>query len=60
MMIELKEKEDVNPLCPHCSEPVMELWFRELRTTLGRRFIYFCARCQKVLGVSHRKGFWMG
>ncbi len=59
-MIEIKEKSDVEPLCPHCSEPVGEIWFRELRGAFGRRYVYFCARCHKVLGVSHRKGFWMG
>lgn len=59
-MIQAKEKEDVEPLCGHCDEPVRELWFRELRGLFGRRYIYFCGRCRKVLGVSHRKGFWMG
>ncbi len=59
-MIELKEKSDAVPLCPHCSEPLDELWFRELRSQLGRRYVYFCSKCRKILGVSHRKGFWMG
>ncbi len=59
-MIELKEKKDASPLCPHCSEPVGELWFRELRGFFGRRYLYFCSRCLKVLGVSYRKGFLMG
>ncbi|NIM02234.1 MAG: hypothetical protein GTN89_15925 [Acidobacteria bacterium] len=59
-MIEIKEKNDVTPVCPHCSEQVREVWFREIRGTLGRRYVYFCAACHKVLGVSHRKGFWMG
>ena len=59
-MIQLKEKSDTVPLCPHCSEPLEELWFRELRGLLGRRYVYFCSKCRKVLGVSHRKGFFMG
>lgn len=59
-MIELREKHDAAPLCPHCTEPLDELWFRELRSHLGRRYVYFCSRCRKILGVSHRKGFWMG
>jgi len=59
-MLQVREKNDVTPLCPHCSESVGELWFRELRGTFGRRYVYFCANCRKVLGVSHRKGFWMG
>ena len=59
-MIEVKEKNDVTPLCPHCSTSIREVWFRQLRGMLGRRYVYFCATCRKVLGVSHRKGFWMG
>ena len=59
-MIELKEKNDAQPVCPHCSERLAELWFRELRGFFGKRYVYFCAKCSKVLGVSHRKGFFMG
>ena len=59
-MIEAKEKEDVSPLCPYCSEAIREVWFRELSSKFGRRYVYFCAACRKVLGVSQRKGFWMG
>ena len=59
-MIELQERNDVKPLCPHCSEPLNKLWFQKLNAFLGRRYVYFCARCRKTLGVSHRKGFWMG
>ena len=59
-MIELRERDDAASLCPHCDEPLDELWFRELKSALGRRYVYFCSRCRKILGVSHRKGFWMG
>lgn len=59
-MIALKENTDATPVCPHCSEPVAEIWFRELSGFLGKRYVYFCALCRKVLGISHRKGFWMG
>ena len=59
-MIELKQKEDVKPLCPHCEVQLTEMWFQELRGMFGKRYVYFCAQCQKALGVSHRKGFWMG
>jgi len=59
-MIEATQKNDVSPLCPHCSEPIQDLWFRDLRGIFGRRYLYFCSHCRKVLGVSHRKGFWMG
>lgn len=59
-MISLRDAHDVQPLCPHCSEPLRDLWFRELKSTFGKRYVYFCSECRKVLGVSHRKGFWMG
>jgi len=59
-MIEARQNEDVEPLCGHCGQSLREVWFRELRGLLGRRYIYFCNHCHKVLGVSHRKGFWMG
>ncbi|MBU2677069.1 MAG: hypothetical protein KJP16_08285 [Gammaproteobacteria bacterium] len=58
--MELKNKEDIKPLCPHCSTLLSELWFQKLKGFWGQRYIYFCGSCRKVLGVSHRKGFWMG
>ncbi len=59
-MIELRECNDKNPVCPHCSQSIQEILFRTLRGMLGKRYVYFCAQCHKVLGVSHRKGFFMG
>jgi len=58
--MKLVEKKDISPICPHCSEPVKEVWYQELKGNFGRRYVYFCAKCRKTLGVSHRKGFWMG
>jgi uncharacterized protein with PIN domain len=60
MRITLDRKEDIDPVCPHCQAELKALWFRELKGALGKRYVYFCAACRKVLGVSHRKGFWMG
>ncbi len=59
-MVNLRERNDIQPLCPHCAEELADVWFRELRGALGKRYVYFCAQCRKVLGVSHRKGVWMG
>jgi predicted RNA-binding Zn-ribbon protein involved in translation (DUF1610 family) len=59
-MIPSEEKEDVTPLCPHCGEGITRIWFREVETFFGKRYIYFCPKCLKTLGISHRKGFWMG
>ena len=59
-MIHLEHREDVAPVCPHCEAELRTLLFRELTGMLGRRYVYFCGACRSVLGVSHRKGFWMG
>lgn len=59
-MITVTEMKDVAPVCPHCSEEITELWFRELPTVFGRRYIYFCSQCRKVLGITHRKGNLVG
>jgi uncharacterized protein with PIN domain len=59
-MIALEERNDVEPLCPHCEAPLRKLWFQEIRGFAGRRYAYFCSECRKVLGISHRKGFLMG
>ena len=59
-MIRLEVKEDVEPMCPHCKGALRSIWLRELAGMLGKRYVYFCPQCRGVLGVSHRKGFWMG
>ncbi len=59
-MIECIEKEEVAPICPHCSMKLDRVWCRSLSSYFGKRYIYFCPHCNKVLGISHRKGFWMG
>jgi hypothetical protein len=58
--MQLTRKEDISPICPHCQTTLDNLCFQELRGVLGRRYVYFCSSCNKILGVSHRKGFWMG
>ena len=52
--------EPQHPLCPFCSIPVKKIFMQQIRAFLGKRYIYYCAECLKVLGISHRKGFWMG
>jgi hypothetical protein len=59
-MIECTRREDVVPICPHCAQPIREVWHREVAAFFGKRYIYFCPNCVKVLSISHRKGFWMG
>ena len=59
-MIQSEERNDVTPLCPHCNERLRTVQYRALSGFFGKRYVYFCANCHKVLGLSHRKGFWMG
>ena len=58
--IRVGEDSGKNPLCPHCEKEIRTLNVRKIKSPLGVRFIYFCDHCCKALGVSHRKGFWMG
>jgi len=59
-MVDLQERLDLLPICSHCKEELNTIAYRELGGTFGKRYIYFCSHCRSVLGVSHRKGFWMG
>jgi hypothetical protein len=58
--MQLEQKESVDPICPHCGQGLKTIWYKELHGTFGKRYVYFCSSCRKILGVSHRKGFWMG
>ena len=59
-MIQITEQESKQPICPHCEEKIKEIHVRRVEAFLGVRYLYFCSHCRKVLGLSHRKGFWMG
>ena len=59
-MIPCEERNDIVPICPHCEAKLEKVYCRMLSSTFGKRYIYFCPACLKVLGTSHRKGFWMG
>jgi uncharacterized protein with PIN domain len=65
-MIELEDpghlhgQADIGPVCPYCETAVKKLYFSEIKAILGKRYLYYCSNCLKVLGISHRKGFWMG
>jgi uncharacterized protein with PIN domain len=59
-MINMIETESETPICPYCENNIIEVFAKKIKSNFGVRFIYFCKRCKKVLGISHRKGFWMG
>lgn len=52
--------EDTPPRCPHCEKDLEGVYGQELAEPLGKAHVWFCVHCRRVLGVSHRKGFWMG
>ena len=59
--LKLRLETQVLPKCPHCKTNITEVAYSELHGGFfGKRYIYFCPSCQSSLGVSHRKGFWMG
>jgi uncharacterized protein with PIN domain len=58
--IQVIEDPGLVPMCPYCNAQLHTVLARELPTSLGKRYIYACSGCKKALGVSHRKGFWMG
>jgi transposase-like protein len=59
-MVEAVVKNDVKPVCPHCKSEVSSIHYQKMSGVFGKKFIYFCPNCKSVLGISHRKGFWMG
>ena len=65
-MIELEEpgqfsgEASPRPVCPFYEVQIAKIYFSEIKSYLGRRYVYYCSNCLKVLGISHRKGFWMG
>ncbi len=59
-MIALEERDDVQPICPHCKEPLSRIVRARIQEMLGKAYVWSCPNCRAVLGVTHRKGFWMG
>ncbi len=59
-MVEIRETKSARALCPHCEKQLGSIDAIKTRSTFGVRFVYVCGLCRKVLGVSHRKGFFMG
>ncbi len=59
-MIQTEERTDVTPICPFCKVEVRKVLYQVMTGFLGKRYVYFCEHCKSILGVSQRKGFWMG
>jgi uncharacterized protein with PIN domain len=59
-MLPVRLDDALDPVCPHCNHTLAEVLARRLRHDLGKAYVHYCPSCRKVLGISHRKGFWMG
>jgi len=53
-------ESNLKPICPFCNTELKMIYYQMISAFMGKRYIYFCPECRKVLGLSHRKGFWMG
>lgn len=51
------ERNDLSPLCPHCSKELMEIYRKSRGAGLivGRNSIFFCPHCRKVLGFGQSR-----
>jgi transposase-like protein len=52
--------KELLPMCPHCKTSYDSVNMTRIAGTFGKRFVYYCPHCRSTLGISHRKGFWMG
>lgn len=66
MSTTIREDPDLSPTCPHCDAPLTEVRATTVPAVgsasfqFGKRYVYACPRCNKLLGITHRKGFWAG
>lgn len=64
--VRIGEDPNLVPHCPYCNDAVTNIRARRMPAAgrpllrFGTRYLYACPRCNKLLGISHRKGFWMG
>ncbi len=49
------EKEKINTKCPHCAQIIESAWVFKLDSVIGIRYVYFCDKCQKSLGIFDKK-----
>ena len=64
--VEVVDDPQLVPDCPYCGAALRAIRTRMLpasgtaKARFGKRYAYACADCNRLLGISHRKGFWMG
>ncbi len=64
--LKIRADSALAPDCPHCDTPLDGIRARQIEGVgpgtfrFGKRFAYACPNCNKLLAITHRKGFWMG
>lgn len=64
--LEIRADPALAPNCPYCETPLAGIRAKQIEGVgpgtfrFGKRFAYACPNCNKLLGITHRKGFWMG
>ena len=51
------EREDLVPVCPHCSKDLSEVYRKSKGAgfVVGRNSVFFCPHCRKVLGFAQSR-----
>lgn len=57
MKIQIVEREDLLPKCPHCKNELPEVFVRSrgVGFVVGKTQVYFCPHCQTVLGFAQSR-----
>lgn len=57
-MPRMVEDPATTPVCPHCECALDQIKMQTISGGfLGKRYVYFCPACSKVLGIGQRKGY---
>lgn len=51
------KRDDLTPICPHCSETLPEVYIRTkgLGFVEAKNVMFFCPHCRKVLGFGQSR-----
>ncbi len=52
------KREDLVPICPHCEEPIAEVYVKSRGAgwfLFPSSSVYFCPHCMKVLGIGQSR-----
>lgn len=66
MSITIQEDLELTARCPHCDAVLTEIRAKAVPAVgsasflFGKRYVYTCPRCNKLLAITQRKGFWAG